>query len=40
MSGRYFSHMYTSANPSTNQLGLMNYLSVVLTFDIDSYSAY
>jgi len=29
--------MCTSVNPNTNQLGLMNYQSVVLTFDTVSY---
>ena len=36
---QYLSHMYTAVNPSTNQLGLMNYWSDVLTFDTDSYRA-
>ena len=31
--------MYTSVNPKTNQPGLMNYQSVVLTFDTVSYRA-
>jgi len=31
--------MYTSVNPNTNQAGLMNYESVVLTFDTVSYRA-
>ena len=31
--------MCTSVNPNTNQLGLMNYQSVVLTFDTVSYRA-
>ena len=30
------SHGCTSVNPVTNQLGLMNNLSVVLNFDADS----
>ena len=31
--------MYTSVKPNTNKLGLMNYWSIVLTFDTGSYWA-
>ena len=40
INGQYLSHMCTSVNPNTNQLGLMNYQSVVKTFDTVSYRAY
>ena len=36
---QYLSHMCTSVNPNTNQSGLMNYQSVVLTFDTICYRA-
>ena len=39
INGQYLSHMCTSVNSNTNQLGLMNYQSVVLTFDTVSYRA-
>ena len=39
INGQCLSHMCTSVNPNTNHLGLMNYQSVVLTFDMVSYRA-